>query len=151
MIEPLRISFEVACGVDHAFSTWTARTSAWWPRAATMSGEADVDVVFEPRVGGRVFERTAGGREFVWGEVTAWEPPRRIGYLWHIATDRDSATDVEIVFVEVATTTTRVDIEHRGWERLGAERAQPWRDANRAGWDGVLPAFIQACAGSGSA
>ena len=31
-----------------------------------------------------------------------------------------------------------------GWERLGA-RGEPWRDANRSGWDGVLPAYVTAC------
>ena len=146
MIEPLTISFVVACGAEHAFSTWTARTSAWWPRQATMSGEASVDVVFEPGVGGRIFERTADGTEIDWGEITLWDPPRRLGYLWHIATDRASATDVEIAFVEVADKATRVEIQHGGWERLGAATAQSWRDTNRAGWDGVMPAYIGECA-----
>ena len=145
MIEPLRLAFEVACPAHHAFDTWTTRTSAWWPQGATMSGEPDVQVVFEPRVGGRIFERTASGREIDWGEVTAWEPPRRIAYLWHIATDPADATDVEIVFVELAGAATRVEIEHRGWDRLG-DRGPNWRDANQGGWDGVLPSYIEACA-----
>ena len=35
-IEPIRLSLEVACGIDHAFRTWAERTSTWWPAAATM-------------------------------------------------------------------------------------------------------------------
>jgi uncharacterized protein YndB with AHSA1/START domain len=147
VIEPLRLSLVVACPADHAFATWTARATAWWPPDHTVSTETNLDVVFEPRVGGRIFERTASGIEIEWGEITAWEPPRRIAYLWHIATDRSDATDVEIVFSQLADLTTRVDIEHRGWERLGA-KGRPWRDANRAGWDGVLPAYMAACAGA---
>jgi Activator of Hsp90 ATPase homolog 1-like protein len=73
-----------------------------------------------------------------------WEPPRRLGYVWHIHADRADATEVEITFVDQGDATTRVDIEHRGWERLGA-RGPGWRDANRAGWDGVLPSFRSAC------
>lgn len=38
---------------------------------------------------------------------------------------------------------TRVEIEHRGWERLGPD-AQPWRDRNQANWQTLLPHFITA-------
>lgn len=144
MIEPLRLSFDVACSAEHAFWTWTSRASSWWPKEHTLSGEAGLEVVFEPWVGGRIFERTSSGRESEWGEITAWDPPRRVAYLWHIAADRSDATDVEIVFVPVGAESTRVEIEHRGWERLGT-RGLAWRDTNRSGWDGVLPAYVAAC------
>jgi hypothetical protein len=84
------------------------------------------------------------GQEIEWGEITVWEPPRRLGYLWHIATDRASATKVEIRFSELDPEKTRVEIEHRGWEKLG-ERDATWRDTNRGGWEGTLPHFIAAC------
>jgi hypothetical protein len=35
---------------------------------------------------------------------------------------------------------TRIEIEHRGWERLGSA-ADQWRDQNRAGWQTLLPHF----------
>ncbi len=140
MIEPLRISLVVACPAEHAFAVWTSRTSSWWPIAHTVTCERGLEVVFEGRVGGRIFERTPAGVEVEWAEVTVWEPPRRLGYLWHIATDRADATEVEITFVDRGDATTRVDIEHRGWERLGA-RGPSWRDANLAGCDGVLPYY----------
>ena len=54
------------------------------------------------------------GDEVDWGEITVWEPPRRLGYLWHIRTDRADATEVEIGFFDRGDSTTRVDIEHRG-------------------------------------
>lgn len=149
MIEPLRLSFEVACDAAHAFETWTARIATWWPPSHTVSGEAGVEVVLEGRVGGRIFERTAEG-ETDWGEVTVWDPPRRLGYLWHLRRDRADATDVEISFVAVGSSATRLDIEHRGWERLGAG-GPAWRDANRGGWDGLVPHFVHACAGTAPA
>ena len=61
MTAPLRMSFDVACGVDHAFTTWTARTSMWWPASHTVAGESGLDVVFEARPGGRIFERAPDG------------------------------------------------------------------------------------------
>jgi uncharacterized protein YndB with AHSA1/START domain len=140
MIEPLRLSFVVECEPDHAFTTWTRKTSSWWPVEHTVSHEAGAEIVFEPHPGGRIFERLGDGREIEWGKVLDWDPPHRLRYLWHIATDPDHATDVEIVFHEIAGSSTRVEIEHSGWERLG-DIGQSWRDANRAGWDGVVPSY----------
>ncbi len=112
MIEPLRIELDVNCAAEHAFETWTARISHWWPADHTASGEVDASVVLEGRPGGRIFERTTAGIELEWGEITIWEPPRRFGYLWHLRRDRADATEVEIRFVPVAGTRTRVEIEH---------------------------------------
>jgi len=146
VIEPLRIQFEVACTPEHAFEVWTTQTSRWWPSGHSVSG-APVAVLIEPGVGGRIYERTAEGGEIDWGEVTVWDPPRRLGYLWHIRRDRTDATDVVISFLAEGES-TRVEIEHRGWERLGAQ-GEAWRDANRAGWAGLLPHFVSACEAAG--
>ena len=145
MIEPIRVTIDVACEPEHAFRTWTSRASAWWPNEHTASHERDAEIVFEPRVGGRIFERTTTGQEIEWGFVTDWDPPRRLRYQWHIATDPADATEVEIVFRGLEASLTRVEIEHRGWERLGDEKGRAGRDVNNGGWDGVLPAYIAAC------
>ncbi len=140
MIEPLRLSFEVACPVDHAFAVWTSGIATWWPADHTVSGDPGADVVLEPAVGGRIFERTPDGAEHDWGEVTAWDPPTRLAYLWHLRRDRADATDVEVRFVASGDQRTRVEIEHGGWERLGAD-AQTWRERNSGGWDSLLPHY----------
>jgi hypothetical protein len=143
VIEPLRFVFDVDCPVEHAFETWTARIGQWWPADHTVTGQAGLEVVLEGRQGGRIFERTADGVEHDWGEVTIWDPPTRFGYLWHLRRDRADATDVEIRFIDRGDATTRVEIDHRGWERLGGE-GQTWRDRNRGGWDTLLPHFVAA-------
>jgi hypothetical protein len=142
MIEPLRLQFTVDCPAEHAFHVWTERIGTWWPADHTVSGEDDLEVVLERRPGGRIYERTAAGVEHEWGEVIAWEPPVRFVYLWHLRRDRTDATEVEIRFHPDGTG-TRVEIEHRGWERLGAE-GQSWRDRNMGGWTRLLPHFIAA-------
>ncbi len=91
MPEPIRMSFEVRCSRAHAFDTWTAQISTWWPRSHTVSSDPDATVVLEQRSGGRIFERTPGGTEHDWGEVTAFDPPRSLSYLWHIRRDRNVA------------------------------------------------------------
>jgi uncharacterized protein YndB with AHSA1/START domain len=145
-LEPIQISFDVDCEVDHAFELWTARTSLWWPPSHSVSTEEGLQVVFETRVGGRIFERTPGGVEHDWGEVLEWEPPHRLVYLWHLRADRADATEVEIRF-NAQSIGTQVEIEHRGWERLGAP-AIPRREGNLAGWGGLLPHYVEAARGN---
>ena len=143
MIAPLELSFEIECPAEHAFDVWTTRLSVWWPAGHSASGDPDASVVFEPRLGGRIFERTPDGTEIDWGEITRWDPPVRLGYLWHIARDRSDATDVELTFVDIGNGRTRLDIVHAGWERLGA-RGLAWREANTSGWDALIPRFLEA-------
>ena len=147
MIEPLELAFDVACRPPEAFTVWTGRFSAWWPDDHTVTGAPEA-VVLEPRVGGRIYERGPDGTEHEWGEVTAWEPPGRLCYLWHLRRDRSDATEVEIRFVEQGSG-TRVEIVHRGWERLGADGPE-WRDRNRGGWETLLPHFIATIGSEGS-
>ena len=146
MTEPLLLSFRVACSPEHAFDVWAARTSLWWPADHTVSGEDELAIVIEPYVGGRIYERTASGREEPWGEVLLWEPPHRLGYRWHLRADLADATEVEIVFAPVGPALTEVRIEHRGWERLGA-RGDAWRERNRRGWETLLPWYVELCEG----
>ena len=144
MIEPLRVELVVDCPPEHAFAVWTEHIDLWWPRSHTVSGDP-LRVVLEPRVGGRLFERTVAEGEIDWGEITRWDPPKELGYLWHIRRDRADATDVRITFSPSEDGGTHVRITHDGWERLGGD-GQQWRDANQGGWAGLLPHFITACA-----
>jgi uncharacterized protein YndB with AHSA1/START domain len=140
MTDPLRISFDVACPVEHAFSVWTSGIGTWWPADHTVTGRPDLTIVLESGIGGRIYERTAEGVEHDWGEVTIWKPPTTLAYRWYLRRDRADATDVEIHFRAVPGGGTRIEIEHRGWERLGSS-GQQWRDQNQAGWQSLLPHF----------
>jgi uncharacterized protein YndB with AHSA1/START domain len=140
VIEPLRLSYDLDAPAHHAFAAWTGKIDKWWPASHTTTGVPGSRVVLVGRVGGRIYEQAPDGREVDWGEVTRWEPPHRLGYLWHIRRDRADATDVALAFVHRGARGTRLEIDHRGWERLGAE-GQTWRDANAGGWNGLLPHF----------
>jgi uncharacterized protein YndB with AHSA1/START domain len=142
-IEPIRLTFVVDCPVDHAFDVWTARIAQWWPADHTVTADEGLVVVLEGRRGGRIFERASSGTEHDWGEVTIWEPPSRLGYTWHLNRNRSDATDVEIRFLPRDNASTTVEIEHRGWERLGSEGIG-WRDRNQGGWATLLPHYIAA-------
>jgi uncharacterized protein YndB with AHSA1/START domain len=143
-MEPLELAFTVACPPDHAFAVWTERTSLWWPKGHSVSGDPGLTVTIEPHPGGRIFERTPAGEEHDWGELLEWEPPRRLAYRWHLRQDREDATRVEISFA-AAVEGTAVTIVHSGWERLGT-RAAELRERNTRGWSGLLAHFERACA-----
>jgi uncharacterized protein YndB with AHSA1/START domain len=138
-MEPLRLEFTVGCTPERAFDVWAALTSQWWPHGHSVSAEPGLTVTFEPRPGGRIYERTPAGVEHDWGEVLVWEPPHRLVYLWHLRFDRADATEVEVTFAP-AGDGTAVTIVHRGWERLGALGPER-RQRNRRGWTGVLDRY----------
>jgi hypothetical protein len=136
MTAPLRFSFDVQCPAEHAFRTWTASIGTWWPPDHTVSGAPEA-IVLQSGVGGRIYEQAPDGTEHEWGQVTVWQPPTRLAYLWYLGRDKTDATEVEIRFHPQSTEQTRIDIEHRGWERVGAD----WRDRNRIGWQTLLPHY----------
>ena len=149
MIAPLKMSFDVACSAEHAFTVWTSGISSWWPPDHTVTGSRDLVIVVQSRVGGRIYERTSDGVEHDWGQVTVWEPPTQLAYLWHLGRDATEPTEVDIHFRAQGAAATRIEIEHRGWERLGHE-AEAWRDRNQFGWDSLLPHYLSALTKEGS-
>ncbi|HEY5024766.1 MAG TPA: hypothetical protein VII76_07305 [Acidimicrobiales bacterium] len=140
MTAPLRMSFDVACSVEHAFGVWTSGIGTWWPKDHTVTGNAEL-VVLQGAVGGRIYERAVDGVEHDWGEVKVWEPPTLVTYSWYLGRDRADAGEVDIRFHSHGDAATRVEIEHRGWE-LAGDFGDEWRDRNLAGWETVTPHFV---------
>jgi uncharacterized protein YndB with AHSA1/START domain len=142
-VTPLVVEFSVNASCEHAFDMWANRPALWWPRSHTMTRAQDLDIVFEGRAGGRIFERAGDGTEHAWGEVTDWDPPNRVAYRWHLFFDPAEATDVEVTFSPGASGTD-VRIEHRGWERLGDAGGLRRTNTDQA-WGAIVPVFIAAC------
>jgi uncharacterized protein YndB with AHSA1/START domain len=137
----VRTEIVVDAPLDRAFKVFTERFDRIKPREHNMLGVDIAESVFEPRVGGRVYDRGVDGSECQWGRVVAFEPPRRIVFtwdispMWQIETDPDKASEVEVRFVEDGPSRTRVELEHRhldrhgdGWEgtREGVSGEQGW-------------------------
>ena len=68
--------------------------------------------------------------------MLAWEPPHRFVMSWYPGHDATDATELEVRFGAEADG-TRVDLEHRGWERFGAAGAER-RSGYDSGWGDVL-------------
>lgn len=132
---PIVVEFEVDAPPARAFEVWTDRCGIWWPPSHTMSQSEDFDVVYEPYAGGRIYEKASDGTEYEWGEVTVWEPPNRLEYLWHIFLDRDKATKVSLAFTESGSGSV-VKLENSGFE-VFAEAAAERKPRVETAWAGI--------------
>jgi uncharacterized protein YndB with AHSA1/START domain len=151
-VDAVRKTVTVDCGLEHAFRTFTEGIASWWPlHTHSISADSPVGppeiVVLEPRSGGRLFERTRDGGECEWGRILVWQPPHRLVLEWSVNPDAPS-TEVEVRF-RAHGERTRVELEHRGWERFSPERGPKARAsyASTEGWEQVLGAYV-AAAGS---
>jgi uncharacterized protein YndB with AHSA1/START domain len=106
--------------------------------------EEAVNLVVEPRRGGRVYEQVRGGAEHDWGEVLVWEPPRRLVFSWHPGRARETGQEVEVRF-SASGAEARVELEHRGWEYLvGPADEIPAHFVS--GWEEALGRYADAAA-----
>lgn len=142
---PVRKNVYVNAAPARAFQIFTASMGRWWIRAHHFGRVGFRDVILQPRVGGRWFERGEDESEQDWGKVLVWEPPARAVLAWQIdgswRYNPDVLTEVEIRFIAEGTG-TRVELEHRNLDRLG-EHAAATRHAldSPDGWAAGLAAF----------
>jgi len=135
--QTIRKSVLVNAPVEKAFRVFTEEIGAWWPiKTHSVSRERAETAVFEGRVGGLLYERAADGDEIVWGEIAVWDPPHHLSYTWHPGRGPETGQEVEMRFLPEGER-TRVELEHRGWERLGDEATEAIASYD-TGWDLVL-------------
>jgi uncharacterized protein YndB with AHSA1/START domain len=110
---------------ERAFRVFTEEFDRIKPREHNM---LDVDIaesVFEPHVGGHIYDRGVDGSECRWARVLAYEPPERLVFTWDISphwqleTDLARASEVEVRFISESPDRTRVELEHRNLDRHG--------------------------------
>jgi uncharacterized protein YndB with AHSA1/START domain len=134
-------SITVDAPLERAFSVFVDEFDRIKPREHNLLGADIAQTVFEPRVGGHIYDRGVDGSECRWARVLAYEPPDRVVFSWDISphwqlvADPDEASEVEVRFVPESPERTRVELEHRnldrhgdGWEgvRAGVESAGGW-------------------------
>lgn len=149
--EAVTISVLVPLQPDAAFELFIDRFADWWPRDSHHISDAGaVDVVLEPREGGRWFERAEDGSECEWGQVKEIERPDRILFAWQLTPewkfdpDLTKATEVEVTF-DAEADGTRVTLEHRGFEVHG-EAGAGMRESvsSEGGWPELLRLYRDA-------
>ena len=144
---PVMRSVVVKADVARAFAAFTGRIGRWWPRTHSIGQTPQTDVLIEPRVGGRWYERGSDGSECEWGKVLSWDPPGRLILAWQVDAnwqyDPTLVLEVEITFTALEPGVTRVDLEHRNLEKYG-DKATTVRDmlGSENGWQGILKSFV---------
>ena len=148
IIAPLKVSVLVDCSPKETFRIFSEGIETWWPLqthsvgADTFEGKVKAEtMIFEGRVGGRIYECMSDGREADWGMVLVWQPPHRVVFSWKPNLEPVPHTEVEVRFTPEGPG-TRVELEHRAWERLG-EAGVEKRRRYEAGWAGVLERFVR--------
>jgi uncharacterized protein YndB with AHSA1/START domain len=136
-LEPVRKSVTVSRPPAEAFEVFTAGFARWWPlRTHSIGQEHARTCGIDPRVGGEVYEVDDAGVRCAWGRVLAWEPQHLLVLSCHPGMEPETAQEVEVRFTPSARGTL-VELEHRGWARLGA-RARETRDGYDNGWTTVF-------------
>jgi uncharacterized protein YndB with AHSA1/START domain len=132
-----------------AWQVFTEQIAAWWPLAVYKIGKATaVDVIMEPRVGGRWYERGDDGSTCDWGRVLAWEPTSRLVLSWDINADfqydPELQTEIEVRFIAENDGLTRVELEHRRLDRFGDRRDEMRTVFDQTGdWGQLLASFAR--------
>ena len=126
--EPTSIRREIVveAPLEHAFRVFVDEFDRIKPHEHNMLSVAIDKTVFEPRAGGRVFDRGVDGSEFQWARVLAYEPPDRLVFSWDLSPhwqverDLEKTSEVEVRFIAETPSRTRVELEHRHLDRHGA-------------------------------
>jgi uncharacterized protein YndB with AHSA1/START domain len=131
----------VDAAIERAFSAFTERFGDFKPPEHNLLGVAVAETVFEPRVGGQIYDRGVDGTECRWARVLAYEPPHRVVFSWDISpqwqieSDPDHTSEVEVRFIAETAERTRVELEHchldrhgPGWQAVsdGVDGAEGW-------------------------
>jgi uncharacterized protein YndB with AHSA1/START domain len=151
----VRTSIVVDAPVDRAFRVFIDDFDRIKPREHNMLSVEIAETVFEPRVGGRIFDRGVDGSECHWARVLAYEPPDRVVFSWDISpqwqieSDAEKTSEVEVRFKAETAERTRVELEHRNLDRHGAG----WESARdgvggEAGWPLYLKRFADVVTGT---
>ncbi len=138
---PVKQSIVVEAPIERAFKVFTEDFGSFKPREHNLLAVPIAETVFEPRVGGNIYDRGIDGSECRWARVLAFEPPHRvllswdISPRWQIETDPDKTSEWEVRFIAETPNRTRLELEHRllerhgeGWEseRKSVEGDQGW-------------------------
>jgi uncharacterized protein YndB with AHSA1/START domain len=127
--------------IAEAFKVFTERFGDFKPREHNLLRAAIAETVFEPRVGGNIYDRAVDGCECRWARILVFEPPDRVVFSWDISprwqieSNPDLTSEVEVRFFAETSERTRVELEHRNLDRHGAgwESVRDGID-NEAGW-----------------
>ena len=146
----VRAQIIVEAPVEHAFAVFTERFGDFKPVEHNILGVELAETVFEPRVGGHIYDRAVDGSECRWARVLVCEPPHRVVFSWdldprwQVESDPNRTSEVEVRFIAETPHRTRVELEHRHLDRHG----DGWQSvSDGVNSEGGWPLYLQRFAG----
>ena len=143
-------SITVDAPIEVAFDVFTEDMESWWPPDHHILQAPLASMVFEPRVGGRVYDVGEDGTECQWARVLVHEPPQsrglQLGHQPAVADRVEPRSDERGrgPLHSEGPSRTRVELEHRNLDRHG-EGWEGMRDAvgSPEGWGTGLQRFAR--------
>ena len=151
-IAPVRKTILVQATPARAFEVFTAGIDRWWPKTHGIGSAPIRESIIEPFVGGRWYTTCEDGTEVTVGHVAVWQPPERfvvsweINAMWKPDARAVFASEVDVRFVADTSGRTRVELEHRHFERMGLPDGETMRNGVDSGWPQILELFANAAA-----
>jgi uncharacterized protein YndB with AHSA1/START domain len=149
-IAPVRKDVRVNVDAARAFEVFTSGINQWWPKTGVSSSPI-AESIIEPFTGGRWFANYEDGSQITNGHVLVCEPAKRVLFSWEFNADwkpdASAPSEVEVTFVAEEPGTTRVQLEHRLFERLGEENGTRMRNDVEGGWAALLELYAIEAAG----
>jgi uncharacterized protein YndB with AHSA1/START domain len=153
-IASVRKTVVVQASPQMAFEVFTAGIDRWWPKSHGIGAASIRESIIEPFVGGAMVHKVRGRHGFgrrargnlaaaerfvvTWEISPEWKPDPRVAF----------ASEVEVRFLAEGAGRTRVELEHRNFERMGATGGETMRNSVDGGWPALLELFaIEASAG----
>ena len=127
--------YTLSASPEHAFATYTERIGEWWDGQYTANAETLEAVTIEPRVGGRVYATHSDLGRDDWGEVTVWEPGRRLVHTFTLAQDERHPSEVSVEFVPDEGGCV-MRFAHGGWTEANVAERRKFSD-----WSHLLNRF----------
>jgi uncharacterized protein YndB with AHSA1/START domain len=144
-IAPVQKTIRVNASAARAFEVFTAGLGKWWPRNHCIGNGPMKEAVMETRLGGKWYEVGQDGSRADVGKIIVWEPPQRFVMTWDINSqwkpDTTVGSEVEVRFIAESAGVTRVEVEHRRFEQMGAEPGAKMRRDVDGGWPKILELF----------
>ena len=148
-IAPVRKSVVVDTNPPQAFAVFTSGIDRWWPKSHGIGASPIKQSFIEPFVGGRWYTHPEDGSDVVIGHVRVWQPAVRLVISWEISAEWKPdprpavSSEVEVRFSAEAGGRTRVDLEHRNFEHMGAAAGEKMRKDVDGGWPHLLDLYAR--------
>lgn len=143
-VAPIKKQITVRASQQTAFQVFTGQMDTWWPRTHHTGSTPMTELLLEPGDGGRWYSKHEDGSEEEVGKVIRWDPFSNLLLNWQIDGNFKYnpllTTEVELQFIPIDATTTKVIMEHRHLDRLVGEKVI---DSMDTGWGMIMELYKQ--------